>query len=120
MPIEGGQVQSISLDDLMDYNVIGADGKNLGDVEDIILSNNELYTVIGAGGFLGLGEKQVALPLSDMVLRGNQLVMPTLTEEQVKNMREVDADQYERLQPNAATGSATGGAAGTTGTGTTQ
>ena len=47
--------------------VCNAEGKKLGTVEDIMidkLSGQVRYAVLGFGGFLGMGEKDVALPLS--------------------------------------------------------
>jgi hypothetical protein len=97
MAMAGGQTQAISLADLLGYDIVGADGTSLGRAQTVILSGGELYAVINAAGFLGLGEQQLALPLSDMVVRENQLVVPALTQEQIDNMGAVEPGQYEML-----------------------
>ncbi len=47
-------------------NVIGNNDEKIGDVSDILFDKNEKVDaiVIGVGGFLGIGSKEVALPLS--------------------------------------------------------
>ena len=44
------------------------DGEAIGEVDYVIEGENGLEAVIGIGGFLGLGEYTVALPLSDFEL----------------------------------------------------
>lgn len=56
-------------------NVIGADDKKIGDVSDILFDKDgkvEAY-VVGVGGFLGLGSKDVALaPAAFQVVPGDK------------------------------------------------
>jgi len=55
-------------------NVYGADGERIGDVNDVVIDlqpGGVPVIVIGVGGFLGLGEKNVAVPLG--ALRAEQL-----------------------------------------------
>lgn len=47
-------------------NVYGADGERIGDVNDLLVDlqpGGVPVIVIGVGGFLGIGEKDVAVPL---------------------------------------------------------
>ena len=58
--------------DLMGIDVIDEDNVKIGDVNDILFDREGKVVayVIGVGGFLGLGEKDVALtPASFQVLR---------------------------------------------------
>jgi sporulation protein YlmC with PRC-barrel domain len=50
-------------EDLVGANVFGPDGKKVGTVEDLILDEQKKVTgvVVGVGGFLGIGKKQVGL-----------------------------------------------------------
>ncbi|MGV0879835.1 PRC-barrel domain-containing protein [Martelella sp. FLE1502] len=54
---------SISYDELEGAPVLGADGDNVGEISDIIVygDNNENVFVVDVGGFLGIGEKPVAI-----------------------------------------------------------
>jgi sporulation protein YlmC with PRC-barrel domain len=49
-------------------NVYGADNQKIGDVNEILIdvSGNAQAAVIGVGGFLGIGEKNVAVPFSSL------------------------------------------------------
>lgn len=51
---------------LMDRTVYGSDGNSLGDVNDVVMDSNGniAAVVVGVGGFLGIGEKDVAVPFS--------------------------------------------------------
>jgi hypothetical protein len=48
------------------YDGAGADANNLGNIKDLVLDENGQVAavVIGVGGFLGIGEKQVAVDFS--------------------------------------------------------
>ena len=60
---------------LMDANVIGADNESIGEVEDLLLDRQGrvVGVAVGVGGFLGIGEKDVAIPADalDFVLVGD-------------------------------------------------
>lgn len=55
--------QYLAKDLLLNAKVIGAEGKIIGDIEDLILNeyNQVVGVVMGVGGFLGVGEKRVAV-----------------------------------------------------------
>jgi hypothetical protein len=48
--------------------VYGPDNASIGDVKDVIIGNDSKVraVVIGVGGFLGVGEKNVAVPLDSL------------------------------------------------------
>ena len=56
--------------DLIGKAVVNADNETVGDVNDIVSDKNGniIAVLIGAGGFLGLGEKDVALRFEDLQL----------------------------------------------------
>lgn len=61
--------KALRASDLIGYNVINAQGEDLGDVEDLMIGLNSgrvKYAVLSFGGFLGLGDKLFAVPLSSM------------------------------------------------------
>jgi sporulation protein YlmC with PRC-barrel domain len=53
---------------LIGLNVYNAANEKIGDINDLILASDGQITsaVIGVGGFLGMGEKLVAVPFSDL------------------------------------------------------
>lgn len=51
---------------LVGTQVTGANNENIGEIDDVLLDSNGTAkgVVIGVGGFLGMGEKDVAIPFS--------------------------------------------------------
>lgn len=57
-------------DDFDDINVLNLEGEDLGEIEDFIIvpSTGELsYAILAAGGFLGLGERLIPIPMNRVV-----------------------------------------------------
>ncbi|MBF9195325.1 PRC-barrel domain-containing protein [Microvirga terrestris] len=50
--------------DLIGTRVIGSNNESIGDINDVIMDRNGqiMAAVVGVGGFLGIGEKDVAVP----------------------------------------------------------
>ena len=80
--------------DLMNTTVYSSADETIGDVNDIIIGTNGQLegVVVGVGGFLGIGEKQVALKLDQvkMMDQGNNTVKLVIssTKEQLENAPE--------------------------------
>lgn len=76
----------ISANDYIGKSVYNAENKSIGDVNDIILEENGgiVAAVIGVGGFLGIGEKEVGLPMDKITMtrdvNNNNEVRLTTTE----------------------------------------
>jgi PRC-barrel domain len=66
-----GDDQYLARDLLLFAKVQNADGQIIGDVEDLILNTNNQVegVVMGTGGFIGLGEKRVAVRLSALQIK---------------------------------------------------
>lgn len=80
---------------ILGSSVYNEKGKKVGDVDDVILKNNgkAVYFVIGAGGFLGLGEHDVAIPYEKIVKNGDKLLLKGYTKEQLKAMPAVKVEK---------------------------
>jgi sporulation protein YlmC with PRC-barrel domain len=82
------------------YNGTGDDAENIGEVNDMVVgANGEVESiVIGVGGFLGIGEKNVAVNYSevDWAERDGDrwLVVPT-TKEQLEAQADFDRRAYD-------------------------
>jgi hypothetical protein len=63
----------LAKDHLIGMKVKGPDGKIIGDIEDLIISdgNQVVGIVMGTGGFLGLGEKRVGVALQSLKFEEN-------------------------------------------------
>lgn len=149
LDIQGGFVvaqrqNNIMGSDLMNANVMTAADESLGTVNDILMDTDgrTLAVVVGVGGFLGIGEKDVAIPISSLQLifeqeltEGATAMRPTAQSDETLSsgvggeiahvLVEFTRDQleaapeFERWQPEpTATGATPPGSVGGMGTGT--
>ena len=96
-----GQRQPMTAAQIDKMKLYNDRGDQLGNVDHVILGkDNEPHIVIGHGGFLGLGEKQVVVPLDRTVVRGDRLVTHGVTDDQIKAMASWDskAGNYRQLR----------------------
>ena len=73
--------------------IVNATGEKIGDINDVLFDRSGKITtvVIGVGGFLGLGEKRVALPFEAITYSeedGKRLIMVPLTKETLQEAPE--------------------------------
>ncbi len=81
------------------YNGTGDNAENIGDVNDIVISADGKIeaVIIGVGGFLGLGEKNVAVEYSklDWVERdGDRWLVAPMTKDQLSEQTAFDTSVY--------------------------
>jgi sporulation protein YlmC with PRC-barrel domain len=76
---------------LMDATVMSPDGEVVGDVEDVIVGPDGQIAgvVIGVGGFLGIGEKRVALEYGQIQVQQDELgemtFMTSVSQDELEN-----------------------------------
>jgi putative membrane protein len=92
--------QAVSLEAALGSPVVNTKGDQVGKIEDVVLDQTGKYfAVVSVGGFLGIGDKDVAVPLDELQLGENETyLMTAATEDQLKQMPEYDENQY---QPHA-------------------
>jgi sporulation protein YlmC with PRC-barrel domain len=75
---------------LMGKSVYNDADEEVGVVEDLIISPNMdvSYVIVGAGGFIGIGRHDVAIPVTQIQTRAGKLVMASATTESIKQMPE--------------------------------
>src|SRR5690606_7247199 len=78
-------------DDLIGKSVVNENDEKIGDIEDIVISSDgrTLYLLVGAGGFLGMGSKNVAVPFDEFERREDRILLSGYTKEQLKALPEV-------------------------------
>lgn len=82
-----------SAEKLLGKNVYGKDNEKIGEVEDIILdpqSGQAKQLVLSSGGFLGIGEKKVAVDFNQAKWNeaDNRLQLSTVSRDDIKSMQE--------------------------------
>lgn len=92
--------------DLIGKDVYNGNGDRIGEIDDIILNRSSKATaaVVGVGGFLGVGERKVALPMNQLAMKGDRVVAATsMTKDDLERMAEYQErqdDQWERFDRN--------------------
>ncbi|QJR18157.1 PRC-barrel domain-containing protein [Pelagibacterium halotolerans] len=90
------------------YNSTGDDAEAIGDVNDFVLDQNGEIgaVVVGVGGFLGIGQKSVAINWADLELAqdmdGNNRLVASMTREQLENAAEFDRQEWLASEAEAA------------------
>ncbi|SCZ45751.1 PRC-barrel domain-containing protein [Afifella marina] len=98
------------------YSSAGSDAEEVGDIDDLLVDENGNITaaIIGVGGFLGLGEKEVALDYDQFQVtqdqNGEMRLVVDATEEELKNAPEFQENDnqrsYAKMQKDGGTDSA--------------
>jgi len=73
---------------ILGKTVYNESGDKVGKVEDLIVSpdRNVSFLIVGAGGFIGIGRHDVAVPVSQVTSQSGRLVMAGATKDIVKAM----------------------------------
>lgn len=73
---------------LLGKTIYNDTGQKVGKVEDLIIApdRNVSYVIVGAGGFVGIGRHDVAVPVSQIQDRAGKLVMAGATPDTIKGM----------------------------------
>ncbi len=79
---------NLNRDDLVGRSVATERGEDVGEIDFIGRRGDTLVAIIGVGGFLGMGENEVAIPLEKLILREDEVIVPGYTEERLENMPE--------------------------------
>ena len=75
---------------LLGKTIYNEAGVKVGKVEDLIISpdKNVSYVIVGAGGFVGIGRHDVAIPVTQIQDKAGKLVMAGATKDSIKAMPE--------------------------------
>ena len=73
---------------LVGVGVFGPDDKQVGKIDDLLMDHNGAtqVVVIGVGGFLGFGKKEVAVPFSAVQWRTESRKVPATDQQPVNNL----------------------------------
>jgi hypothetical protein len=79
--------------DLMGKNVVNDQKQKIGKIEDLIVMPSAdakgpvaSYAIIGVGGFLGMGRHDVAIPMEQLKIESNNLMLAGATKDALKAM----------------------------------
>lgn len=82
----------------MDKAVYNDNNEKIGSVDDLVMSRNRsgTYAIIGVGGFLGMGTRDVAVPVSRLRHDGDKLILLGATKDALKAMPEFKYAEREK------------------------
>lgn len=102
----------LRLDWITDAAVTAPDGTKIGDINDLIVdgeSGQMIAAIIGVGGFLGIGEKQIAVPWDQLTVDYDaSLIHSDLTKEEAEAAPEYVFRERESAPAPTADAAATG------------
>ena len=81
----------MSVDEIEGMDVYGPGGEEIAEVDDVLIGEDgsSLAVSLDVGGFLGIGDKDVAIPLESLSVSPNGLSID-LTEEELEALPEFD------------------------------
>ena len=96
----GSVVYTMTPRELRGKDVIGPGGDEIGSVKAVVHSRQEkdIQAVISAGGFLGVGDKEITIPLDRLQFVDGKLRV-SASEEELKARPEYQPEQYVELEP---------------------
>lgn len=97
-PIEMTRMRA---DEIVGRDIVNLRGEDVGDVEHIVRARDgeDLFAVVSVGGFLGIGDKDVVVPFSELRMgEDDMLLMSQKSEDGLRDMPAYDENQYDRYQ----------------------
>ena len=99
-------------DQLIGADVLNASGDSVGEIEDLVVDTNNQVSkaIVGVGGFLGMGTKNVAVDLAELKQGTDQKGFVTnMTKEELKTLPEFKKQAGSWVRADAAGSGGTGG-----------
>jgi sporulation protein YlmC with PRC-barrel domain len=77
--------------------VFNDNGETIGKIDDIIVAPDKAvsYAIIGAGGFLGVGRHDVAIPVSQLKEGDGRFILPGGSKDAIKAMPEFEYARHQ-------------------------
>ena len=90
---------NLTAEELTGRSVATETGEDVGEIDFIGVRGDTVVAIIGVGGFLGMGENEVAIPVEKLILREDEVIVPGVTEERLESMPEFNEAEVQILDP---------------------
>ena len=90
----------IPSDEIIGRKVVNQRGETLGKIEELVVQpqKKEVHAVISVGGFLGIGDHDVVVPMKDLsVTPDNVTLISQQTKEDLKTLPKYDENKWQDL-----------------------
>jgi hypothetical protein len=93
---------------IVGQTLYGADGEEIGEIDNVVLraENNRPAAVVGIGGFLGIGSRDVAIPLDDLRMGPDNRLTTNLTKDTLAALQPYQKEGYRDLDRGGSLGGA--------------
>ena len=78
--------------------VYNEDNKKVGTIDDLIITPDKAisYAIVGAGGFIGVGKHNVAIPITQLQYQNGKFILPGATKDTIKALPEFEYAKSRR------------------------
>ena len=90
---------NLTAEELTGRSVATETGEDVGEIDFIGIRGDTIVAIVGVGGFLGMGENEVAIPVEQLILREDEVIVPGVTEERLESMPEFNEAEVRILEP---------------------
>lgn len=89
----------LTVEQLVGRSVATETGEDVGEVDFIGVRGDTIVAIVGVGGFLGMGENEIAVPVNQMLVRETELIVPGTTQDRLESMPEFNEAEVRILEP---------------------
>lgn len=90
--------------DYLKKEVITSKGDSVGKIDKLVINNvdHDVYAILDVGGYLGMGGKDVAIPVNQLQLQDDKLVLsPGVTEDSLKLEKKYEKSEFSAFEVNS-------------------
>jgi len=83
---DAAAITQVDVESLLGTSVTSVDGETIGEIDNVVIggAGEVRYVIVGVGGFLGMGEKEVALRWDELTIAADgESAATMLTREQL-------------------------------------
>ena len=91
---------ALTVRELRGREVVGTNGDEIGTIDRVVRVDGTVYAIVEHGGFLGLGDTDIPVPLSRLRSDGDALIATSLTKDAAEDMQANDVTRGEALRAN--------------------
>jgi len=105
----------VEISSLIGVNVVSQDGNDVGEIDNFYMLDNKVWAVVGIGGFLGIGEHDVAIDLANLAVNEttdegevSEFMITGYTEADLEAMEEFDSETATVIDSTSSLRAASG------------
>lgn len=100
----GSQLHAMRGEEIVGKTLYGTTGEGIGEIDDVVLSREgrKPAAVVGVGGFLGIGEHKVTIPLDQIQIGTEDRLTTGMTRGNIVELQPYAESGYEPMDRNRA------------------